>query len=128
MDAIMNGKKNVIISSLVFISFVFVCMIAFLWLKLNNSNTDRQYLSYLVGKQRELEKLLVLENKILREKARVPKDQVVIVSKKQKAPGKDKRFLFKKSTPKVEVAVSMEKEKTPTGGNRGFLFRKGTSQ
>ncbi len=98
MDTVLQ-KKNVTIS-LGLLLVLSVLISAFLWLKLNNANAEKKYLWYLVGKQRELEKLLIQENTILKKKAHIPVDRAVI---------------------------AMEKKKT-SKGNRGFLFWKGTSK
>lgn len=98
MDTVLQ-RKNVTIS-LGLLLALFVLISGFLWLKLNNANAERRYLWYLVGKQRELEKLLTQENAILKKKAHIPADRAVI---------------------------AMEKKKT-SKGNRGFLFWKGTAK
>jgi hypothetical protein len=100
MDAVFENKKNVIISSLVLALAMFFLVTAFLWLKLDSSNAEKRYLSYLVGKQRELEKLLIQENKILREKAHIPADRVMTAPEKKKTSKGNRGFLFWKGTPK----------------------------
>lgn len=125
MDIVLENKKNVIVSSLVLVLAMILIMVAFLWLKLDYSNSEKRYLSYLVGKQRELERLLVQENKILREKAHIPADRAVLALEKKKTSKGNRGFFFWKGTPKDEAVVK-DKEKTSTSNNRGFLFRKGT--
>ncbi len=100
MEAIFENKKNLVISSLALILVALFLVVCFLWLRLNNSIAERRYLSYLVGKQRILEKLLIQENKVLREKAHIPADRPVIVMEKKKASKRNRGFLFWKGTSK----------------------------
>ncbi len=100
MDGAFENKKNVIISFLVLALAMLFLATAFLWFKLGSSNAEKQYLSYLVGKQRQLERLLIQENKILREKAHIPSDRAVMAIEKKKTSKGNRGFLFWKGTPK----------------------------
>ncbi len=108
MEPIFRDKKNAMIFLLTLISALLIISNVNLWISLNGVREEIRYVWNVVYKQRELEKKLREENRILRYKAKLSQDDSVYFrqklqikkeleadKKKQKAPlKKKKRFLF----------------------------------